>query len=294
MSSSRTIELWSARYEYSIINFATYWIGHAIECAVAAYVFYFSDAPWIGSDGISEDARRVIAYRRIYACSFAYFVIANFQFLLTVAFVHIPSLTWLRNVSIFHLATSTPIRRYQLSQKKLRIPIVVYRLVFLIILAVDARYLKGFPDLEPVRAYAIYQCVAALCVAGLVLACVCGLRCILAIVMACCQTQAINFIERLLAKLEPRPSAVSEEQIQVIAPSFELLSEPVTDVATKTSTRDDCAVCLEPQLSGQLMRKLPACGHTFHAACIDNWFQIKTNCPLCRQELFSGSILAEP
>ncbi|CAN6243743.1 unnamed protein product [Urochloa humidicola] len=43
-----------------------------------------------------------------------------------------------------------------------------------------------------------------------------------------------------------------------------------------------CAVCLEDIEAGEMVRRLPACGHLFHVECIDMWLHSHTTCPLCR------------
>ncbi|KAI3449013.1 hypothetical protein Pfo_005678 [Paulownia fortunei] len=43
-----------------------------------------------------------------------------------------------------------------------------------------------------------------------------------------------------------------------------------------------CAICLNDIRGGDSYRKLPECGHCFHAQCIDAWFQSHSTCPLCR------------
>ncbi|KAI8322191.1 ring finger protein 13, partial [Martensiomyces pterosporus] len=46
-----------------------------------------------------------------------------------------------------------------------------------------------------------------------------------------------------------------------------------------------CSICLEPFSDRQLLRHL-ACGHPFHAVCIDKWFSQNAQkdpvCPLCQ------------
>lgn len=46
--------------------------------------------------------------------------------------------------------------------------------------------------------------------------------------------------------------------------------------------KEDCAVCLELFKEGEWCRALPACGHVFHASCVDRWLIRRENCPLCR------------
>ncbi|KAK3036476.1 hypothetical protein RJ639_030823 [Escallonia herrerae] len=44
----------------------------------------------------------------------------------------------------------------------------------------------------------------------------------------------------------------------------------------------DCAVCLDGLAGGDWCRRLPACGHVFHAECLDTWLVRVANCPICR------------
>ncbi|XP_040376333.1 E3 ubiquitin-protein ligase ATL15-like [Oryza brachyantha] len=46
-----------------------------------------------------------------------------------------------------------------------------------------------------------------------------------------------------------------------------------------------CSVCLDDVRGGETVRRLPACGHLYHAACIDAWLRSHTTCPLCRSDL---------
>uniref|UniRef100_A0A0E0CIK2 RING-type domain-containing protein n=1 Tax=Oryza meridionalis TaxID=40149 RepID=A0A0E0CIK2_9ORYZ len=55
-----------------------------------------------------------------------------------------------------------------------------------------------------------------------------------------------------------------------------------------------CSVCLEDVRGGETVRRLPACGHLYHAACIDAWLRSRTTCPLCRCDLFERLQAFEP
>jgi hypothetical protein len=44
----------------------------------------------------------------------------------------------------------------------------------------------------------------------------------------------------------------------------------------------ECAICLAPMEAGECVRKLEACGHVFHRACIDLWLFRSDACPLCK------------
>jgi hypothetical protein len=43
-----------------------------------------------------------------------------------------------------------------------------------------------------------------------------------------------------------------------------------------------CAICLAVVSDGEVVRRLPACGHMFHVECVDMWLYSHPTCPLCR------------
>ncbi|KAI3474083.1 hypothetical protein Pfo_028871 [Paulownia fortunei] len=45
---------------------------------------------------------------------------------------------------------------------------------------------------------------------------------------------------------------------------------------------DQCPVCLSVFAEGEEIRRLNACNHAFHAACVDMWLYSHSNCPVCR------------
>lgn len=44
----------------------------------------------------------------------------------------------------------------------------------------------------------------------------------------------------------------------------------------------DCPVCLGQVEAGEKVRRLPKCGHAFHAECVDAWLRAHSTCPMCR------------
>ncbi|CAN4114309.1 unnamed protein product [Withania somnifera] len=53
-----------------------------------------------------------------------------------------------------------------------------------------------------------------------------------------------------------------------------------------TSAEDaQCIICLAEYQEKDTLRILPICGHSFHATCIDIWFQQHSTCPVCRISL---------
>lgn len=60
------------------------------------------------------------------------------------------------------------------------------------------------------------------------------------------------------------------------------------DLRTLTFRRKEsafCAVCLHDMTEGDKFRRLPGCNHSFHVDCIDPWFESRSTCPLCRNQV---------
>lgn len=67
------------------------------------------------------------------------------------------------------------------------------------------------------------------------------------------------------------------EQIEMIG-DFEY-------AANETDT--ECSICISAFIMGDICRTLPhPCGHTFHKACIDEWFGRSSHCPLCNRSMY--------
>lgn len=59
-------------------------------------------------------------------------------------------------------------------------------------------------------------------------------------------------------------------------------STPTGDNTNEKSTQNNnCAVCLENKVPGEVVRSLP-CLHSFHQVCIDPWLQSNASCPVCK------------
>lgn len=52
--------------------------------------------------------------------------------------------------------------------------------------------------------------------------------------------------------------------------------------AKKGQPEGDCPVCLEAFGDDDGVKVVPACGHVFHAPCIDRWLDVRNSCPVCR------------
>jgi len=61
------------------------------------------------------------------------------------------------------------------------------------------------------------------------------------------------------------------------------LQEPASTESEDELSQYTCAVCLDNIEIGQLYKRLPRCGHCFHAQCVDDWLTTRATCPICRQ-----------
>jgi hypothetical protein len=48
---------------------------------------------------------------------------------------------------------------------------------------------------------------------------------------------------------------------------------------------EECPICLNVLKSGDTVRQLGPCGHTFHRSCIDLWLLRRADCPLCKRQV---------
>lgn len=57
----------------------------------------------------------------------------------------------------------------------------------------------------------------------------------------------------------------------------------LTPSSTGSQEHEACIFCFEELKTGDLLRVVTACGHKFHAACIDVWLfeRLKASCPMC-------------
>ncbi|CAO2186166.1 unnamed protein product [Urochloa humidicola] len=58
------------------------------------------------------------------------------------------------------------------------------------------------------------------------------------------------------------------------------------------ATEMDCPVCLGQVEAGEKVRRLPKCGHSFHAECVDAWLRAHSTCPMCRAAVGTAAAAA--
>uniref|UniRef100_A0ACD5Y6W0 Uncharacterized protein n=1 Tax=Avena sativa TaxID=4498 RepID=A0ACD5Y6W0_AVESA len=63
-------------------------------------------------------------------------------------------------------------------------------------------------------------------------------------------------------------------------------SLPATTLTKETAEQTTCPICLHEFQAGDSARRLPACRHVFHLACIDSWLLWKPQCPMCRHAVY--------
>jgi hypothetical protein len=82
-----------------------------------------------------------------------------------------------------------------------------------------------------------------------------------------------------------RPTMDQFLQPVVVRPTPEQIDANTTVGNLVSDTEHTCAICQDALTSEQEGRKLNACGHWFHRACIDTWLQGNVHCPVCRHDI---------
>lgn len=108
-------------------------------------------------------------------------------------------------------------------------------------------------------------------------------------IMSSCQAKRMqNLLDNLralededsLSRWGPqRPHELSASE-QGLSPN-EILELPQAQVAL-ADQESECSICLSCVHTGDSVRSLDKCGHTFHRACIDLWLLRRASCPLCK------------
>jgi len=56
-------------------------------------------------------------------------------------------------------------------------------------------------------------------------------------------------------------------------------------IASVPGFHNGCSICIEQVNDKELVKRLPKCGHMYHAECIDTWLDKNNICPVCRVNL---------
>jgi hypothetical protein len=72
----------------------------------------------------------------------------------------------------------------------------------------------------------------------------------------------------------------------VVHASQELIDSGSTLRTLLMDLEESCSICQDRMRQGENIRRLNACQHEFHGACVDNWFlQRSVLCPVCRHDI---------
>ena len=97
-------------------------------------------------------------------------------------------------------------------------------------------------------------------------------------------------------------AATADSPATCASPSAAYCCDPLVRGATRggrsgrVSAGASCVVCLEIFVGGESLIVLPGCSHRFHAACISEWLESQSSCPVCRAAVMppSPSPLSSP
>ncbi|GJN18766.1 hypothetical protein PR202_gb05963 [Eleusine coracana subsp. coracana] len=115
-----------------------------------------------------------------------------------------------------------------------------------------------------------------------------------ALALALALNAAVRYLLRRARRRRARGGAATtarEEEDPEKPPVLELeaLALPVVLVYSASGTKlagaaAECAICLAEFVDGDAVRVMPACGHGFHARCIERWLAggRRSSCPTCR------------
>lgn len=56
-------------------------------------------------------------------------------------------------------------------------------------------------------------------------------------------------------------------------------------IASVPGFHNGCSICIEQVNDKEIVKRLPKCGHMYHAECIDTWLDKNNMCPVCRVAL---------
>lgn len=75
----------------------------------------------------------------------------------------------------------------------------------------------------------------------------------------------------------------SAREIVIEVETLLVLPSLLPPVQADGSTENECTICCERIQQDEMEQELPACGHSFHANCIQPWMSLgKNTCPNCR------------
>ena len=77
------------------------------------------------------------------------------------------------------------------------------------------------------------------------------------------------------------------DDIKLISPYLNYNSK--LDIYNTINEKSTCNICLLDINYNDIIRTLN-CEHFYHAKCIDKWFEKKSSCPMCRNNLYKNNL----
>lgn len=97
------------------------------------------------------------------------------------------------------------------------------------------------------------------------------------------QADMLSLAEQFPAVTGLSKSVIKSLPKEVYVPRVRRRDKEIGDASVE---QDDCSVCLERFLAGQLLIRLP-CKHRFHPDCLTPWLESHGQCPYCRAKIGS-------
>jgi hypothetical protein len=93
-----------------------------------------------------------------------------------------------------------------------------------------------------------------------------------------------NISETILNLLSEITDIINTEELDLqISNTINLKPSEFKEV-DKKYTSETCSICLENFKEDDSVYKLK-CDHVYHKTCLDTWFKIKNNCPMCKKNI---------
>ncbi|XP_021643455.2 RING-H2 finger protein ATL16-like [Hevea brasiliensis] len=113
----------------------------------------------------------------------------------------------------------------------------------------------------------------------------------------CCSLNTLTFSRNRFQMRRIGENSLGDSSLQYYSHGLEsaiMCSLPISQFKKEKeeesrTSNSECAVCLGEFEEGEWLKHLPICAHVFHVACIDTWFQTRSNCPLCRSQVYDLS-----
>ncbi|XP_008786940.1 putative RING-H2 finger protein ATL69 [Phoenix dactylifera] len=78
------------------------------------------------------------------------------------------------------------------------------------------------------------------------------------------------------------PDAAAFVVVGLDRPAIEAYYPKFVYKAGMAAAPGPCPICLAEYEGEEALRRVPECGHCFHADCVDEWLRVSATCPLCR------------